>query len=140
MIDLFMSGGIIMWPLLALALGVVAVAVRAALTLRDLDSGSDPAGAPSAQAAARHRTLTPILLWGGVALAVGALGTVTGLIIMARRITTAGGAGAGLVWGGVSVALVSFAFGILIFLLSGLLWLALDSWQRRLAGRPGRSS
>lgn len=135
MIDLFVSGGLIMWPLLALALGVVAVAVRAAITLRGLDRAADPAEPPSAKADIRGRTLTPILFWGGVALLVGALGTVIGLVIMARRIGAAGGASAGLVWGGIGVTLVSFGFGILIFLLSGFLWLGLDSWRRRLTGR-----
>lgn len=125
MTDWFLSGGVVMWPLLALAFGVVASAVRAGMKSDSTASG---------------RTLVPILFWGAVALLVGALGTVTGLVIMARRIAVAGGASSGLVWGGVGVSLISLAFGILIFLLSGFLWLALDAWRRRLATRSGAAA
>ncbi len=118
----FLSGGVIMWPLLALALGVVASALRAGIELSR--NASDHA-------------LVPLLFWGVVALLVGALGTVTGLVLMARRIAAAGGVSPELVWGGLGVTLVSLVFGILIFLMSGFLWLALDAWRRRLASSHG---
>lgn len=139
MTDWFLSGGFIMWPLLVLAIGVVALAVRAAVTLRrastaaaDPERGAAPVVGP--------RSLGAILFWGAVAFLVGALGTVVGIVIMARNISAAGGASAGLVWGGVGVALVSLVFGILVFLLSGFLWLALDGWRRRLAERSGSAA
>lgn len=138
MIDWFLSVGVIVWPLLALALGVVAAAVRAALRLggaaRASDGASDPA---TSDPGAWGQVLAPVLLWGVVALLVGALGTVTGLVIMARRISDAGGASAALVGGGVSVALTSLALGTMVFLLAGVLWLALDAWARRIAVRAG---
>jgi hypothetical protein len=137
MIHWFLSGGVIMWPLLVLAVGVVVSAARAGLTLKRVaaSDGAGEAGVPP-----RPPGLVPVLFWGGVALLVGALGTVTGLVIMARRLAAAGGAGGaspGLVWGGVAVALVSLVFGLLVFLLSGLLWFALDAWARRIARRSG---
>jgi sugar lactone lactonase YvrE len=124
--DWFLRGGIIMWPLLALAIGVIALSVRAAVDLRKIGSRD---GASSG----RPPTLTPILFWGAVALLIGTLGTVVGIVIVAEHASAAGGGGAGLVWGGVGVALITLTFGILIFLLSGFLWLALDRWKRRLA-------
>lgn len=138
MTDWFLSGGFIMWPLLALALGIIALTVRAAITLRRL--GTTPADADGlrrADPAAARRVLVPILFWGGIALLIGALGTVVGIIIIAQNVSTAGGASAGLVWGGVGVALVSLAFGILVFLLSGFIWLVLDTWRRRLLEPSG---
>lgn len=125
--DWFLRGGIIMWPLLALAIGVIALSVRSAVDLRNISSRDG-------DARQRPPTLTPILFWGAVALLIGTIGTVVGIVIVAQRTPAAGG-GAGLVWGGVAVALISLAFGILIFLLSGFLWLTLDSWKRWLVER-----
>ena len=124
MTDWFLSGGIIMWPLLALALGVIAQAVRAAFELR-----RDPA--------ADRRVLSLILFWGVMAVLVGALGTVVGVIIVASNVSAAGGATAGLIWSGVGVSLISLAAGILIFLLAAFLWLVLDAWRRHLGRRSG---
>lgn len=132
MTDWFLSGGLIMWPLAAIAFGVVASAVRAAIRLRVVaEATPDPADPGALALGAQGHELVPVLFWGAVALLVGAVGTVTGLVILARRAATAGGASTELVWGGVSIALNSLAFGILIFLLSGILWLALDAWRRR---------
>ena len=123
MMEWFLDGGVMMWPLLALALGVVGLAARAAVRLRR-----------------RHApppSLGTILFWGAVAMLMGALGTAVGLVVMARHIAAAGGAAAPqLIWSGVSVALITLIFGILIFLLSGFLWLALDAWSRRLPNPP----
>lgn len=118
MIQWFLDGGYMMWALLALALGVVGLAARAAVRL---GRGTAP-----------DRSLGTILFWGAVALLVGALGTVIGLVVMAQHIAAAGGAAPQLIWSGVSVALVTLISGILIFLLSGFLWLALDTWSQRL--------
>lgn len=118
MIDWFLDGGYMMWALLALALGIIGLAARAAI---GLGHGNAPG-----------RSLGAILFWGAVALLVGALGTAIGVVIMAQHIAAAGGASPQLIWSGVSVTLVTLIFGILIFLLSGFLWLALDSWSRRL--------
>lgn len=118
MIDWFLDGGYMMWALLALALGVIGLAARAAIGLGRGDAPAQPLGT--------------ILFWGAVALLVGALGTAVGLVVMAQHIAAAGGATPQLIWSGVSVTLVTLIFGILIFLLSGFLWLALDAWRRRL--------
>lgn len=131
MIDWFLSGGIIMWPLLVLALGVIGLAVRAALELRRAAAQpEEPATAP-----ARRPALATILFWGGVALLVGALGTVVGIVIMSRNVAAAGGVSGTLAWGGVGVSLVSLVFGILIFLVAGFLWLPLDAWSRSVSAR-----
>lgn len=73
MIEWFMSGGVVMWPLLVLAIGVMGLAAREAITLRQ-------AGGSGTQRTSHGTTL----FWGVVALLVGALGTVVGIVIMAR--------------------------------------------------------
>ena len=135
MIDWFLSGGVIMWPLLAIAVGILVLATRSALAFRRAGrAGAAREGRTVAAPAPEALSLGRILFWGAVALLVGALGTVVGIVIMARSISAAGGASAELVWGGVGLALISLAFGILVFLLAGFLWLALGTWRRRLTG------
>lgn len=125
MIEWFMSGGVVMWPLLVLALGVVGLGAREAVMLRRLD----PRGAS-------HRASpATILFWGAVSLLVGLLGTVVGIVIMARNVAAAGEVSGSLVWGGVGVSLVPLVFGILTFLVAAFLWLPLDTWRRRALGR-----
>ena len=138
MTEWFLGGGIIMWPMLVLGIGVVASALRAGLRLRRA-AVSVTTGQESSSHRASAPSLVPILFWGAVALLVGALGTATGLVIMARNTAAAGGGSARLVWGGVSLALISLVFGIVIFLISGLLWFTLDAWARRVRSRSGRS-
>lgn len=117
MMDWFMSGGVIMWPLLILALGVIGLAAREALLLQRADNRPRPA-----------TTAGAILFWGGVALLVGALGAVVGIVIMARNVAVAGEVSSTLAWSGVGMSLVPLVFGIVIFLVAALLWLPLNSW------------
>jgi biopolymer transport protein ExbB/TolQ len=125
MIERFFSGGIIMWPLLAVALGIVALVVRASLQL----SGG-PAELPRARASLRS-----ILFWGAMSLLLGLLGTVVGLLVMADALQRAGAASPSLVWGGVGVSLVSLVFGIAVLLFSGVAWVGLHRWSERVAGQ-----
>lgn len=122
MIETFISGGFIMWPMLIVAVGIIWLAARTARGLRQ-DSPVEKV----------RRTQNSILFWGGMALLLGVLGTVVGLVSMARAIQMAGEVSSSLVWGGVSVSLVSVIFGIVILLLAGVLWLALDQWGARKA-------
>lgn len=127
MIERFLSGGVIMWPLLVVALGVVALVVRASLQLR-----SGAAELPRARA-----TLRSILFWGGMSLLLGLLGTVVGLLVMADALQRVGSASPSLVWGGVGLSLVSLVFGIAVLLFSGLAWIGLHRWSERVGGRAG---
>ncbi len=127
MIDRFLSGGVIMWPLLVVAVGIVALAVRAALHLQGGAAGLERARA----------TMRSILFWGAMSLLLGLLGTVVGLLIMADSLQRAGGASAGLIWGGVGVSLVSLIFGTAILLFSGLAWAGLHRWRENVRARAG---
>ncbi len=118
MIDLFLSGGVVMWPMAAVAVGITWIAVRTALRLRGDSSRRDAA----------EWGLQAILFWGVMGLTLGVLGTVVGLVIMAEAVGMAGAVEGPLIWGGVSVSLVSLLFGLLIFLFAALIWFVLRQW------------
>lgn len=132
MIEWFQSGGVIMWPLVVLALGVLGVAIREAAVLRRTRGAAAASGSSP-----ERRSLRPILYWGGVALLVGILGTVVGIVIALQHIRAAGQVSGELVWQGFGVTLVSTTFGAGIFLLSGVLWLVLDRWREQLGSSRG---
>jgi hypothetical protein len=75
-----------------------------------------------------------ILFWGGFAVITGVLGTLIGIIIAAQYIEAAGAVSTSLVWGGIKVALLSSAIGVLILAFAALLWFALQlRWRFLLA-------
>lgn len=125
MIDAFSSGGVLMWPMLAVALGILGLVVRAGARI-----GRGEGPTPEVD-----RGLQAILFWGVTAVLLGVLGTVVGLVIMTRAITLAGAVEAPLVWGGVGVSLVTLIFGLLIFLFASLAWFTLRQWSARIAHR-----
>lgn len=125
MIETFRSGGIMMWPMLAVALGVGWLAVRTGLRLRQGREAPEVA----------RRGLQAILFWGVMAVVLGALGTVVGLVLATRAIALAGAVEPSLVWGGVGVSLVTLVFGLLIFLFAALVWFALHRWHGRVVRR-----
>ena len=71
-----------------------------------------------------------ILFWGGFAVICGVLGTLIGIILAAQYIETAGEISTSMVWGGVRVALLTSAFGVLIMAFAALLWFGLQlKWR-----------
>jgi biopolymer transport protein ExbB/TolQ len=123
----FASGGIVMWPLLAVGIGVLVLAARAAWLIH---RGERPA-------AEAESTIQAILFWGVMSVLLGVLGTTIGIIQMAQAVGLAGGVEAPLLWGGFGVALVTLLFGLLIFVVSLPLWFGLRQWAaRRLRGDP----
>jgi hypothetical protein len=121
----FSDGGYIMWPMLATALGIVYLAVATALRLRRPDVDVDDT----------TRSLQSILFWGVISMLLGLLGTVTGIVVASQAIALAGEVDPRLVWGGFSVTLISFVFGLVIFLFAALLWFPLRHWHSRAASR-----
>ena len=121
MTEIFQDGGLMMWPLLAVTLAILWIGGRTALRLRDPRSPREDVG----------RRLNMLLFWGAMGLALGALGTVVGLVQAAQNIQRAGSVSGSLVAGGVAVTLITLVFGFLIFILAGLLWLPLHLWRQR---------
>jgi biopolymer transport protein ExbB/TolQ len=124
MMNAFSSGGVMMWPLLLIGVGVLVLTARVVWLLRD--------GEP--RRAEAEPSLQAILFWGGMSVVLGLIGTVIGLIQISQAIAFAGSVNATLVWGGVGVSLVTLIFGMLIFTVSALSWFVLRQWSRRPLG------
>ena len=123
---LWTSLGFIRWPLLFSLVAITGLACWSAVRLFFLDRGPD----------LRTKTwVDAILFWGGFAMISGVLGTLVGVIIAAQSIEAAGGARATLVWGGIKVALLSSALGVLILAWAALLWFALQLRWRLLEAK-----
>lgn len=124
MIEFFRTGGVTMWPMLAVAAGIGWLVLSTTIRLwRDRE--------PEAS----ERSLQPILFWGVMSVVLGVIGTVGGLVVMSQAIALAGSVEAPLVWGGVSVSLVPLITGLVLFLVSAVSWFILREWRgRRLEG------
>lgn len=121
MMEFFVSGGFMMYPLLISFFLVVGFAAWSAVRMRR-SRGPDPV---------LETRIDATLFWGGWAFVIGLLGTFVGIYVAAGAIERAGDVGAGLVWGGIKVALTTTLFGLLILTLAGLLWFGLRAWYRR---------
>lgn len=121
MLEAFSRGGIMMWPMLAVAIGILVLAVRAAARLH----GGGPTDV--------DRWLQAILFWGAMAVLLGLLGTVVGVVVMAQAISLAGSVEPPLVWSGFAVSLITLVFGLLIFLFAAFAWFGLRQWSQRVA-------
>jgi biopolymer transport protein ExbB/TolQ len=129
MIDFFLSGGIVMWPMSAVAFGILYIAGRAAALVRRGDAAADEL----------QRRMQGILFWGVMSVLLGALGAVSGIVVMAHAAAQAGGSTEpALVWGGLSLALTSLLFGIVLFISAAVIWFTLRCWlfgiERRATG------
>jgi hypothetical protein len=125
MIRWFLSGGVIMWPLLSIALGIAWIAVR---TTARLFRDPPPSGDLQRKAGA-------VLFWGTIALILGGVGTVAGLVVIARAVIAAGHVAMPIVWGGIALTLIPLLFGIAVFLGAGTAALALGYLGRMTAAR-----
>lgn len=124
MIQIFQKGGVIMWPLLATAIGVLWISLRTTIRVR------------SAVAEERdvRLNLRAILFWGVTSVVLGGVGTVGGLVIMARNMAVAGAFQPRLVWGGLGLSLIPLIFGLSISLVASVLCFLLRQWSTRPAG------
>jgi biopolymer transport protein ExbB/TolQ len=120
----FSNLGVMRWPITFCLLMVVILAARAALRIRS--------GEPEQKVLARA-AIDGSLFWGAYAVALGVLGTVVGFMMAAQAVEALGQVETPLVWGGVKVALSTTVYGLLIFLLSAIVWFGLRAWHRKAA-------
>jgi biopolymer transport protein ExbB/TolQ len=116
----FQTGGILMWPLVLIALAVLFLSVRAGLLLRSGERSEAVGG-----------RLRAILFWGAMSVVLGVLGTAIGLVQMTQALHLLGHVEDRLVYGGIGAALVTSIFGLVIFTVSAILWFSLRQWQVR---------
>ena len=117
MIEVFLSGGFMMWPMLLIGVGILVLVVRAAVDSREVGRSD-----------AVVRRTQSIVFWGAMSLVLGLLGTVVGVIQMASAIERIGQVSETLLWGGIRVTMVTLVFGLLLFALSLFSWYALRGW------------
>lgn len=115
-IEAFRALGVIRWPLTFSLLAVVGLGLLS-LWLVKSDAMPD-----------RHAKtwIDAILFWGVFAAISGVVGTLVGIILSAQAIEAMGELSATVVWGGIKVALLSSALGILILAFASLLWFGLQ--------------
>lgn len=123
MSTIWQAMGVIRWPLAFSLLTVLLLSAWSAAKLFR----------PNAVADLRTKAwLDAILFWGAFAVIAGALGTLVGVIIASQAIEAAGAVSTTLIWGGIKIAMLSSAFGILILAFASLIWFALQMRWRLL--------
>jgi hypothetical protein len=81
-----------------------------------------------------------ILFWGGFAVVSGVLGTLVRIIVAAQRIEASGSIETVLLWGGIKIALLTSALGVMILGLAAVCWFALQlRWRLLLAASDVRA-
>ena len=121
MMDFFREGGFFMWPILVIAIVIVALAVRSWARTRALE-GPEPV---------LETNVDAVLFWGVWVLVAGLLGTFTGLYQAAGVIERAPAINPAIIWGGVRVALTTTVAGFVVFAVAALLWMGLRFMYRR---------
>ena len=123
MIEWFAEGGFFMWFVLGAGLVATGLALDAC---RKVVGGADDTRAVRAE-------IDGVAFWGVFASVLGLIGTLGGVVVMARWLERAGEASVGLIWGGLRVALIPTAFGLVVLTVSLLAWYGLRVAHRRTA-------
>ncbi len=114
----FFSGmGVIQWPMYVATIFMLIQIGRAALQLRQ---------PPETRSAMTRHT---ILVWGFLNALLGVLGTALGLTLAGRIVAQAEQVSPHLLAGGITVALSSTVFGLLLLTIAVVAWLVLQVWQ-----------
>lgn len=124
MAELVVRGGPMMYPLVLIAVLVLALGVWTMVRVQRA-TGPDPV---------LETGIDATLFWGAWAALAGLLGTLVGVYQAAGAIQGAREVSAPLVWGGIQVALITTLFGLVIFAAAALFWFGLRTWYRRRAG------
>jgi hypothetical protein len=125
---LFSDLGFIRWPMTFSLLAVFALSAWSAWRLLI-------AGAADMR---QKAWIDAILFWGGFALVSGVLGTLVRIILAAQRIEASGSIETVLLWGGIKVALLISALGVMILCLAAIFWFLLQLRWRLLVAKVGR--
>jgi biopolymer transport protein ExbB/TolQ len=128
MVEAFLMGGKVMWPLTLIAAGILWLTARTAWRIHQREH----------EAAETESSLQAILFWGSMSVVLGMLGTAIGWISATTAIGHAGGAEPALIWAGVGITLYSVTFGMLIFMTASLCWFVLRQWASRAWRLSGR--
>jgi hypothetical protein len=124
--------GFIRWPLSFSFVAVIGLALWSAVRL------FRPSATPDLFSKA---WLDAILFWGGFSAITGLLGTLVGFTIATQSVEAAGVVDVTLMWGGIKVAMLSSALGVMILAFASLLWFVLQlRWRLLVAGEVGAAA
>jgi len=116
MFELFVRGGLFMWPLLILALTVIGLSIKKALDLfvnKTLDLQQKEMG------------LNAILFWGVIAGSLGITAQMIGIYLALSEIIKADDVSFGIIVMGYQVSFITTLFGLYIFIGAAILWFLL---------------
>jgi hypothetical protein len=117
MMALLVDMGFIRWPLTFSLMAVIGLGLMSVATLF---------GRNAAAGVVAKTWVDAIMFWGGFAAISGVLGSIIGVIIALQSIEAAGAVSATLVAGGIKVALMSSAMGVLMLGFAAVLWFTLQ--------------
>ncbi len=129
----FLEGGVLMWPILFIAITNLVLLIRVAVRL----AGGRPEDAPGT-----IHSINAILFWGALAAVIGFLGQHTGLYHAMSAIARAKAIAPNLVAMGFAESLTTTIAGMTVLVFSALAWFGLGAWHRRAHGEasPGLGS
>jgi len=122
MLQVFMQGGILMWPLVLIVMVLIGLVLR---------TGWELAYRGGNNTALIQNGLDGLLFWGGFAVILGVLGTVTGYHKAMSAVIAYGIVNPRAVWIGLAEGLVSSIAGLLVLAGAGLCWFGLRWWHLR---------
>ena len=126
MINYFLSGGGFMWPLLILAIVIVALSIKKAIELF---------GTNTLSTARLESGLNAIPFWGGICVLIGFLAHYLGVSMAMNAISRANDISPAIVAGGYMVSLITIIFGLMIFMFSAIAWFILWSRYKKLVSK-----
>jgi hypothetical protein len=132
--QIFMQGGLLMWPLVFILLVLAGIALSTVWHLRT-GGGNNTA--------AIQQGLDGLLFWGGFAVIIGVLGTAMGCFKSISAVSKYGLASPTALMVGAAESMVSSIAGLAVLAVAGVCWYVLR-WRflatRRPTTRPGSSS
>ena len=126
MLRVFISGGVLMYPIVLIALVLAGLTVSTAVELGRRHG---------ANAAVVQNGLDGLLFWGLFALMLGVLGQLNAYYLSMTAVVNSGLVSPRAVWLGLSEAFISPMAGLIVLTFAGLAWYALRFWHVRC--RPG---
>lgn len=115
MFNIFMRGGIFMWPLLLMAFVNLFLVCKKVFDLFI---------SPSSNEVQMERGINAILFWGVLSAVLGFYAHFMGIYLAMEEIVAAADISPAIVAGGYAMSLITVLFGLLIFMISALCWFA----------------
>jgi len=125
MIEFFQNGGSMMWLILIIALLIIFLTIKKALQLFTRQDLPKPV---------LENGINAIIFWGSVAAVLGFFAHYLGIYNAMQAIAEAEAVSPAIIARGYSVSLITILTGLILFLISAIIWFVFRWRYRRLAG------